>query len=110
MKRLLTASFVPVLLALAAAGCFRQNVVSRNFTVPAMKTPECAAIIQDALSGVDGYVSSRPYVESRTITVTYNSRTVAGKNIELTIARAGFDVDDRGADQTARDKLPKACQ
>jgi copper chaperone CopZ len=100
-----------LLFAVLAAGCcFRPDIRTIHINVPRMRTPECAKIIQDALSTVDGVQAAQPDLQAGIITVTYDSTKLAIKNVEYVIAGAGFDANDAKAKPEARNNLPEGCR
>ncbi len=82
--------------ALALTGCFRQDVVTIEIDVPAMRTADDRAKILQALNGLekDAVEHANLDIETQTITVTYNSMRLARKNIEHAIAAAGYDANE----------------
>ena len=99
-------------LAMAAmtVGCFRQDIRTIVVNVPQMKTAECSKLIQDALAKIEGIVTAEPDLVQHTIAVTYDSKRLAIKNIEFTIAGVGFDANDTPGKAEAKGKLPAACR
>jgi hypothetical protein len=96
------------LLALATAGCFRENVVTITVRVPQLATADQAAAISNALRQVE---TAEPLNASRSgmmdglravhcdliqhaVRVTYDTRKLARKNIEYRISDAGFDANE----------------
>ena len=57
-----------------------------------------------------GIKAIQPDFQKRTLTVTYDSMVIARKNIEFTIAGAGFDANDIRAPTNAVAALPTACK
>ncbi len=102
------------LLALAGillgGACYRQDILTVEIHVPQMRETECSRIIIRALREVDGIQSVRPDTENRVLTVTYNARKLALKNIEHTLAEQGFTANDEEARSDARMRLPPECR
>lgn len=92
------------------ASCRQQDIREVTIKTPGMKNPACAKIIQDAFVRQAGIVSIRPDFQKHEITVTYNSMVIAIKNIEFTIAAAGFDANDTQAPTNAVAALPAECR
>ena len=88
--------------------CFRKEIVSTDYHVPDMKTPQAAAYIQNRCKGVPGYESSSYDLDAQTLTVSYRSSTVRKMNFEEAIALAGFSVNGRPANPTA--KIPQGVK
>jgi copper chaperone CopZ len=101
---------LPVVAAVLVAGCFRQDVKTIVVNVPAMKSPECSKIIQDAMLKVEGIEQVTPDVTAHTVTVRFNSTRVAIKNIEFVIATAGFDANSTMAPPETKAALPAGCR
>ena len=90
--------------------CFRQDIKTVVYEVPAMGSPECVKIIQNALGSVDGLLSAKPDIANRTIAVTYDSQKLAIKNIEFVISGAGFDVNNTPGKAGPKEALPADCK
>jgi len=119
--RLINASILPVkkmtgvlalviLAGLLVVSCRQQDVREVVIKVPGVKNQACAKIIQDTFMLQPGIVSVRPDFQKREITVKYNSMVIALKNIEFTIAAAGFDANDTRARTNAVAALPPECR
>ena len=85
--------------------CFRKEIVSANYHVPAMKNSQIAAYIQNRLKVIPGYEGSAYDLPSQSMTVKYRSSTVRKMNFEEAISQAGFKVNKRPA--SANMKLPE---
>jgi len=57
-----------------------------------------------------GIKAIQPDFQQRTLAVTYDSMVIARKNIEFTIAGAGFDANDIPAPTNVVAALPAACK
>ena len=99
-----------MLLIVCLAGCRKQDMRTVVVAVPALKNPACAQVVQDAFIRQPGIKAIRPDFQQRTLTVTYDSMVIARKNIEFTIAGAGFDANDIRAPTNAVAALPAACK
>jgi len=99
-----------MLLIVCLAGCRKQDMRTVVAAVPGLKNPACAQIIQDAFMRQPGIKAIQPDFQKRTLTVTYDSMVIARKNIEFTIAGAGFDANDIRAPTNAVAALPTACK
>jgi len=82
--------------------CFRKEIVSADYHVPQMTTPQSAAYIQSHLKAVPGYESSTYDLATTTLTVSYQSSTVRKMNFEEAIALSGFAVNGRPANPKAK--------
>lgn len=81
---------------LALTGCFRQDLITVEIEVPAMRTAEDRAKVLQALSGLEKEAVQHADLdaESQKVTITYNSTRLARKNIEHAIAAAGYDANE----------------
>ncbi|MBW7909103.1 MAG: cation transporter [Kiritimatiellae bacterium] len=99
-----------LLALLGTSACFRHDNRVIHVNVPQMTSPECYTLIQNKLKDVEGITSSNPNFEDHTIAVAYNALKLGIKNVEFTIASAGFDANDTPASAEARAKLPEGCR
>ncbi|MBR4253113.1 MAG: heavy-metal-associated domain-containing protein [Kiritimatiellae bacterium] len=100
-----------LLVAGAAAGCFRNTVSEMELDIPAMTSPAAAARVEaglktlgDAVKGID------VDVEHRRVVVKFDNVRLGRRNVEVAVAHAGFAVNDWPADEEARAKLPEEMQ
>lgn len=100
-----------LLLAGAAAGCFRNTVSEMELDIPAMTSPAAAAKVEaglktlgDAVKGIEMDVANHRAV------VKFDNVRLGRRNVEVAVAHAGFAVNDWPADEEARAKLPKEMQ
>lgn len=77
--------------------CFRQEIVSDDYHIPAMSTPAAATYLQQALKHLPGYVDSSYDLETRTLRINYKSSSSRKMNFEEAIAYGGFAVNNRPA-------------
>ena len=52
----------------------------------------------------------QPDRATRTVTVAYDSLKLSLKNVEFSIAKAGFDANNTPANKKAADNLPPECR
>lgn len=104
--------FVFCLIALCAilAGCFRPAFRTITVSVPQMKSQACAERIVDACKRVDGISNVVVNLDRKSVAVTFESLKIGIKNVEFTIAEAGFDADDIKANDKVRKALPPDCK
>lgn len=88
--------------------CFRKEIVSDEFHIPEMKTPDAATYIQNHLKSIPGYTDSSYTLSSQTMTVSYKSSMVRKMNFEEAIALSGFMVNHRPANPNA--KIPSGVK
>lgn len=106
----LLAGILAVLILLGLGACRKQDMRTVMIKVPGMKNAACAKLIQDAFLKQPGIQSLQPDLQKGEMTITYNSMVVALKNLEFTIAGAGFDANDIKAFSNAVAALPPECR
>lgn len=94
----------------AGNACYRNETFEHVFSIPALNSETCTALILNAVGTQDGVLSATPDLMNQTLHVTFNSRVVALKNIEFAIKDAGFDVDESVGRAAARARLPEECR
>lgn len=92
-----------VVVGLACISCRQQDIRTVTITCPQVVGGRSADVVIKALSRTDGVKVDSIRVEDGKVTVTYDSMKVAIKNLEFTIAEAGFDAGEIPADTKARD-------
>lgn len=88
--------------------CFRKEIMDAEYHIPDMATPAAAAYLQNKIKGLPGLAGSSYDLETRILTVSYQSSTIREMNIEESIALAGFAVNNRPANPKA--KLPEGLK
>lgn len=88
----------------------REDIRWVDYSVPALAHPDCANELVRVLTTVEGIVEVNLNLPERSVSIQYNSRVLAQKNIEHAIAGGGFDVSDTPGDPTAKSRLPAPCQ
>lgn len=101
---------VIVLVVMAGTGCFRSDRRTVEFSVPALTSQECLNIVSGKLRANEGVEVVEANLAAGKLSVTFNGLKLAIKNIEIIIADAGFDVNDRPADEQAKAGLPASCR
>lgn len=95
------------------ASCRKTDVRTVVIRVPGMINRQCADIIENALSQARYGVRMKSIEQdlaSRTIMLKYDSMKLSLKNIEFTIAKAGFQANEVPADPKAAAALPEQCR
>lgn len=110
VKKMIGGLALVILACLLLSACRQQDVREVVIKTPGLKNQACAKVIQDAFMRQPGIVSVRPDFQKQEIAVTYNSMVIAIKNIEFTIAEAGFDANDTQARTNAVAALPPECR
>lgn len=94
---------VVVFVGLLCMSCRQQDVRTVTVVCPEVIGARAADVVMKALSKAEGVVTDSIKVEEGKVTVTYDSMKTAIKNIEFTIAEAGFNAGEIPADPKARD-------
>ncbi|HMP72951.1 MAG TPA: heavy-metal-associated domain-containing protein [Kiritimatiellia bacterium] len=110
MKITLIALTLMVSLTFLSTGCFRNDTRTVAFHIPHLNAPECAEAVRIALGAMDGIYGAEADIPNRTLTVTFDGLKLGIKNIEFTIAGAGFDVEDTQGNPRAKAALPAPCR
>lgn len=110
-KRLLLTSIL-LGLCVASYGCRKVDLRTAAIQVPGMKSEECALIVVNALGREQKIKLDNMSVDlqRRMIEVRYDSLRHSLKNLEYTIAKAGFQANEIPADETAQRALPEGCR
>jgi copper chaperone CopZ len=101
-----------VVCAVEGVSCRRSDVRVIHVYVPGMKNRKCAEIILNALGKEQGIGARSVSVDmaDRVVTVRYDSIQRSIKNIEFTIADAGFAANEVPANAEAAQALPPECR
>lgn len=94
-------------------GCRGYDKRTITISVPEMKNRECAQRIASALANKPGIGPENKFsvdIDTRTVTITYDSMLLAKKNIEFLIADAGFSANEVPANAEAVKALPPECR
>jgi len=97
---------------LLCTGCFRPHIVTVDISVPQMRSPDCASLVERALGSYEeeAILETATDIDRQILTVTYDQRRLALKNLEYSLTAAGFDANDARADERARAALPSECR
>ena len=93
------------------AGCRMADIRTTEVLTPTVRNEAAAEHVRQALRPLRGVDHDKLVFDfdAGTVSVTYDSMQVARKNIELSIAYAGFDANDIPAEPAARAALPPEC-
>ena len=91
-------------------GCYRKDERTIELKIPKLTSAECSQHVLNALTKMEGIKGASPDLANQTLSVTYNARLTASKNVEYAITEAGFDVNDSHGDEKAKEKLPESCR
>ncbi len=70
----------------------------------------CKSAIEKAVNDVDGVKSASLDVETKIVTVKYDSEKTDAEAIKLAIVNIGYDADDIPADAKAYENLHSCCK
>ena len=71
---------------------------------------QCKERIENDLSFERGVKSVKLDIETKIVTVVYNSKKTNQENIRQAITRIGYDADSLKADSKSYQKLPDCCK
>ena len=71
---------------------------------------ECKERIEHDLSFAKGVKQNTVNLETKEVTVIYNSEKTDPQKIRTAITKIGYDADSLKADQRAYNKLPQCCR
>ncbi|MEJ5285613.1 MAG: hypothetical protein CH6_3431 [Candidatus Kapaibacterium sp.] len=97
--------------ALAFVLAFSQN---QNQTLAEIKTSavceHCKERIESNLKNVEGILKADLNLETKVLSVAYDSTKISLQEIRKKISKIGYDADDVKRDPKAYKKLPKCCR
>ncbi len=105
-----SACLLVLIISLISLSCRQQDVRTTTIQCPQVRNSQSASRVTMALTRMDGVQADSIKVKDGAVTVTYDSMKVAVKNLDFSIAEAGFDADDIPADKKAREALPAECK
>ena len=96
----------------SAVSCRKQDIRTAAIFVPGMRTEACAQRIVVALGRGQNVNPEAIEIDlaTRTVRVQYDSIKHSLKNLEFTVAEAGFDANGVPADEEVRRALPAECR
>lgn len=101
-----------LLALLTVVSCRKQDIRVARITVPQMGSDTCADRVSVIVQRIPGVLGDQVTLdrERRTVAVPYDSIKLSLKNIEYTLAKAGFQANNIPADEKARAALPESCR
>jgi copper chaperone CopZ len=105
----ISSALAAVTVLMLLTSCRVKDIRTIEISVPDMKNAACAEIVRKAVLTTPNVRSGEIDMQRRTVTVTYDSIQLSLKNIEFSIADAGFAADMVPANDEARKKLPPEC-
>ena len=70
----------------------------------------CKATLEKALGQVNGVKKVSVDITAKTVTVVYNPKKTDLDKIRTAITEAGYDADDKKANNRSYQKLPECCK
>lgn len=90
------------------------EIVSAQDTTIAIKTSAqcrmCKKRIEENINFGKGIKKAVLDVETKLLTVTYDTKKNTIEQLKLAVSKLGYDADEVAADTKAYKKLPKCCQ
>ncbi len=99
-----------VLVSVLLISCRVRDMRTTEIDVPQLRGEDCAQILHRVLATLNGVDGEKLHLEPGSVTVTYDSMRLALKNIEYTIAAAGFQANEIKPDPETRRQLPEKCR
>jgi len=105
-------TFLGLIFLFTLCGCFRNDLRTEEFHVPELEGQPCLSYLSSRLRTVDGIRDIQADFSSKKVVVSFDGLKLAIKNIEIYIADAGFDVNERPGNETARAsaEFPSSCR
>jgi copper chaperone CopZ len=79
-------------------------------SLPTIICESCVTRVEKALKKIDGVVEYKVDLDGKSATVTYDSDKTNVAVLETAITSAGYDANDKKADEKAYDRLPGCCK
>lgn len=96
-------------ITLICANLYAANKTA-EISLPSIQCGSCIRTIEKALDKVDGITNIDIDVENKKGVITYDDSKTTLTAIEDAITGAGYDANDKKADQTAYNKLHTCCK
>ncbi|ROL56529.1 heavy-metal-associated domain-containing protein [Bacteroidetes/Chlorobi group bacterium Naka2016] len=104
-----TAVLAIISFALAFVLAFSQNQTLAEIKTSAV-CEHCKERIESNLKNVEGILKADLNLETKVLSVAYDSTKISLQEIRKKISRIGYDADDVKRDPKAYKKLPKCCR
>lgn len=102
---------LPFLLAVLIFGCAKEdNLQTEVIQTKTVKCGSCEKTIQKALYAVEGVKSVDVDLEGKNVKVQFIPASTNLQTLEMTIADAGYDANERPRDESAYEQLPGCCK
>ena len=112
MKKLNVLSLI-LFLALSSSSSFGQTTTSKTKEIKILTSAVCGmckTTIEKAMAYEKGVKSFSLDVESKVLTVVYNSKKTDPDKIRKAVTEVGYDADDIPAEKKAYDDLNPCCK
>jgi len=108
-------SFLVMFLVFACGKAENKDAVSADVEKAVIKIPtaicnECAGTIKKAVTKVNGVNDIKVDLKAKTATIEFVPTAVKFSDLEHAIVMAGYDANDKKANQEAYEKLPDCCK
>jgi len=114
MRTLKKISVVLLTLAIAVNSANSYGQKEKKFQEIKIKTSAvcgmCKDKIEKAMAYEKGVKSSELNLDTKILTVVYNTKKTNPEKIKLAITKSGYDADDKLADPKEYEKLPACCK
>ena len=110
MKRILFALLAIVTLSLGASAQTTTDGMETIKIKTSAVCEMCKETLEKAMAYEKGVKESSLDVDSKILTVTYNTKKTSAEKIKLAVTKAGYDADEMPADAKAYDVLDACCK
>ena len=105
---------IPILFALFLFSGISQAKTSGNektvISLPTIVCESCVSRVEKALKNIDGVIEYKVDLDGKSATITYDTDKTNVAALETAITAAGYDANDKKADEKAYDRLPGCCK
>ena len=109
-------SIIPFFLLMAALMIFGANTFAQSKKIETIKIKtsamctQCKDRIEQGMAFEKGVKDVVLDVESKVVTIKYNTKTTTPDELRKKISRLGYDADEVPANKEAYEKLPACCK
>jgi len=79
-------------------------------SLPTIVCESCVSRVEKALKNIDGVIEYKVDLDGKSATITYDTDITNVAALETAITAAGYDANDKKADEKAFDRLPGCCK
>jgi periplasmic mercuric ion binding protein len=106
--------FLPLVLIFLANGIKSESAVYGNektvIALGSIVCGQCVTKVENALIKVDGVIDVNVDLDSKQAAVTFDNSVTSLEKLENAITKAGYDANDKKADDDAYNRLPGCCK